>query len=157
MSKEVEKEKEELQQKVDALQQDNDKFRAALTAAEASADITTERAQWAESMADLQDEVASQRMQLETAKDAAKALIQEAAATKVELDQVKVERDSLSAHMAEMEALKSALDESALATSRCANDFAVVNTKMADLEEEMAAKIKMVDILKRELSIKFLI
>jgi hypothetical protein len=66
---------------------------------------------------------------------------------------VKVERDSLSAHVAQMEALKSALDERTLANSTTSKDFAVVNTKMADLEEHMASKIKQVHILKSLLRI----
>ena len=112
---EVAKDKEAAQQQAESLQQEVDR-RAAVAASEATLQEVSrkERDQWAESNAELKEQLAKQKAELDAATEAALGEMRLAAAR-----------------------------EGGMETARkSADDLGRVNSKIADIEEEMAASMK---------------
>ena len=113
---EVAKDKEAAQQQAESLQQEVDGLRAAVAASEATLQEVSrkERDQWAESNAELKEQLAKQKAELDAATEAALGEMRLAAAR-----------------------------EGGMETARkSADDLGRVNSKIADIEEEMAASMK---------------
>jgi chromosome segregation ATPase len=128
----VEQEKGALAQEVERLQQQISAVRA-------------ERAADHSEAFERNDEMADLQSQLDVARATVKALTREAAASKVDRDEIvraNTERDALSARMKEMEASQAALANLSTEKDQKRSDVGLMNSRIADLEEEMSIVLK---------------